>query len=77
MEFNPNKCKVLTDTSKACSALKMHGLSDCNWTRTHNHLVHKQTLNHLAKLAQVVVGFESSCGHLNFRFHTCFNQGVP
>ena len=31
-------------------------LSDCNWTRTHNHLVHKQTFqkrtpNHLAKLA--------------------------
>ena len=20
---------------------------DCNWTRTHNHLVSKQTLNHL------------------------------
>ena len=26
--------------------------SDCNWTRTHNHLVHKQTLNYLAKLAK-------------------------
>ena len=26
-------------------------ISDCNWTRTHNHLVHKRTLNHLAKLA--------------------------
>ena len=25
-------------------------LSDCNWTRSHNHLVHKQTLNHLAKM---------------------------
>ena len=24
-------------------------LSDCNWTRTHNHLVPKRTLNHLAK----------------------------
>ena len=24
---------------------------DCNWYRTHNHLVHKRTLNHLAKLA--------------------------
>ena len=31
--------------------LKTCSLSDCNWTRTHNHLVHKQTLNHLAKLA--------------------------
>ena len=27
-------------------------LSDCNWTRTHNHLVRKQTLNHLAKLTK-------------------------
>ena len=26
--------------------------SDYNWTRTHNHLVHKQTLNHLASLAK-------------------------
>ena len=24
----------------------------CNWTRTHNHLVHKRTLNHLAKLVK-------------------------
>ena len=27
-------------------------LSDCNWTQTHNHFVHKQTLNYLAKLAK-------------------------
>ena len=26
------------------------GISDCNETRTHNHLVRKQTLNYLAKL---------------------------
>ena len=25
---------------------------DCNWTRTHNHLLHKRTFNHLAKLAK-------------------------
>ena len=30
-----------------------NGLRDYNWTRTHNHLVHKQTLNHLAKLASL------------------------
>ena len=30
----------------------MTWLSDCNWTRTHNHLVHKRILNHLAKLAK-------------------------
>ena len=27
-------------------------LSDCNETRIHNHLLCKQTLNHLAKLAK-------------------------
>ena len=32
--------------------LKAHLVSDCNWIRTHNHLVHKRTLNHLAKLAK-------------------------
>ena len=26
--------------------------SDCNWTRTHNHLARKRTLNHLAKLTK-------------------------
>ena len=26
--------------------------NDCNWTRTHNHLVGKRTLNHLAKLTR-------------------------
>ena len=31
---------------------KIWSLSDWNWTRTHNHLVHKRTLNHLAKLAK-------------------------
>ena len=46
---------------------KIWTLSNCNWTRTHNHLVRKRTLNHLAKLA--------SCSHLNFRFCACFEQG--
>ena len=27
--------------------------SDCSGTRTHNHLVRKRTLNHLAKLASL------------------------
>ena len=26
------------------------GENDCNWTQTQNHLVCKQTLNHLTKL---------------------------
>ena len=31
---------------------KQKCLCDCNGTRTHNHLVRKQTLNHLAKLGK-------------------------
>ena len=31
---------------------KIWTLSNCNWTRTHNHLVRKRTLNHLAELAK-------------------------
>ena len=34
----------------ARSRRKIWSLSDCIWTRTHNHLVHKRILNHLAKL---------------------------
>ena len=30
---------------------EIRSLSDCNWTRIHNHLVCKRTLKHLAKLA--------------------------
>ena len=36
-------------------------LSDCKETRTQNHLVHKQTLNHLAKLATIECGFTLKC----------------
>ena len=35
----------------ARSRREIWSLSDCNWIRTHNHLVHKRTLNHLAKPA--------------------------
>ena len=51
-------------------------LSDCNGTRTHNHLARKRTLNHLAKLAinswmfvykLCGCGFESHCSHLNYQ----------
>ena len=34
------------------SLREIWSLSDCNWTQTHNHLVHKRTLIHLAKLAK-------------------------
>ena len=35
----------------ARSRREIWSLSDCNWTRTQNHLVRKRTLNHWAKLA--------------------------
>ena len=48
-----------TDTTVAITFMKNRDyindkwyLSDCNWTRTHNHLVRKRILNHLAKLAK-------------------------
>ena len=36
---------------------KIWSLCDCNWTRTHNHLVRKQTFNYLAKLASLAKWF--------------------
>ena len=49
-----NKCG---ETFRRCSLCNFYyfldkNFSDCNWIRTHNHLVHKRTLNHLAKLAK-------------------------
>ena len=54
-------------------ARSRHGiwsLSDFNWTRTHNHLVHKRALNHLAKLVNWL-----SCDWAVF--FTCSEYGVP
>ena len=63
----------------ARSKRKIWSLSDCNYTRTHDHLVHKQTRNHLPKLdlAKLCLakcwvfvkelsgcGFQFSCSHL-------------
>ena len=36
----------------AQNRLNIWSLSDCNGTQTHNHVVHKRTLNYLAKLAK-------------------------
>ena len=41
--------KRIDDIRKELINLKYN---DCNWIQTHNHLVHKRTLNHLAKLAK-------------------------
>ena len=46
-------------------------LRDCNWTPTHNP-------NGWVFVYELSgFGFESSCSHLNFRFHACSEQGVP
>ena len=40
-----------------------------NWTRTHNHLVRKRTLNHLAKLAEIdltKLGYMVECSFTNY-----------
>ena len=47
-------------------------ISDCNWTRIHNHLVRIRIFVYELSAC----GFESSCSHLNFRFRACFEQGV-
>ena len=49
-------------------------LTDCNGTRTHNHLVHKRTV-FVYELSGC--GFEFRCSHLIFRYGACFDQGVP
>ena len=48
--------------------------NDCNGTRTDNHLVRKQTLKHLAKLAKWL-----SCGVSTYlyQYPACFVQKVP
>ena len=35
------------------SRREIWSLSDCSWTWVNNHLIHKRTLNHLAKLASL------------------------
>ena len=58
-------------------------VSDCNWTRTHDHLTRKRTFYPVWLNDWVFVyelsgcGFESSCSYLNFKFRACFKQGVP
>ena len=58
------------------SKCKIWRLIDCNWARTHNHLLRKRTLNYLAQLAKFfscVVGTylyrEFDCMFLSFHVH--------
>ena len=66
--YSPVSFRVIINDHYKCFSKKSL-LSDCNWTRTQNHLVRKQKLT-FSEL-------ESSCSHLNFRFRACFDQGVP
>ena len=52
------------------SSSEIWRLSDCNWTRSHNHLVCKQTLNHLAKLAKCLV-FVCEISVCRLKSHHC------
>ena len=57
-------------------------LSDCNRTGTHNHLVRKWTLNHLAKLAKwlscvVSTYLYSAFDCMFFSCHICISDWTP
>ena len=43
-------CMFLSRTPFRVNSYEIWSLSDCNWTRTCNHLVRKRTFNYLAKL---------------------------
>ena len=51
---------------------KVNSFSDCNWTRTQNHLVRSRTLNHLAKLAKWLICVLST--YLYGAFNCMFGQ---
>ena len=58
---------VALDISKA-----FERLSDCNGTRTHNHLVRKPTLNHLAKFVMLVFFTNLSLMEFQVRYLVLF-----
>ena len=65
----------------ARSRREIWSLSDCNWTRTQNHLVRKRTLNHLAKLAKWLSRVLSTylCGSFDGMFlscHVCVSEWI-
>ena len=58
------------------STREIWSLSECNWTWTHNHLVHKPTLNHLAKVPKQIVSLFISKQKVFYRryFKRCCNN---
>ena len=54
-------------------------INECDGNQTRNHLVCKQTLNDLAKLAslaKLLSGYELDSRCSNVRYRTCFEQPV-
>ena len=62
----------------ARSRCEIWSLSDCNWTRTQNHLVGKPFWPNGGVFVYELSGsgFQFSYSHLNFRFRACFKQGI-
>ena len=65
----------------ARSRREIWSLSNCNWTRTQNHLVRKWTLNHLAKLTKWLSCVLSTYlyGAFDCMFlpcHVCFSEWI-
>ena len=62
-----NECKIYSCLNVkellAQSRSKIWSWTDCNWTRTHNHLVCKRTLKHLVKLTKWLSCVLSTCLH--------------
>ena len=65
---NEISCAIYANRKKVFSS-STDRLSDCNGTRTHNPLLLVYELSGCR--------FQSCCNHLNFRYHTCLEQGVP
>ena len=51
-DFNAKSSNLTSNDTTIAEYAQLDYLSNCNGTRTHNHLVCKRTLNHLAKLAK-------------------------
>ena len=61
-------------------AFEHNTICDSNGIQTCSHLVLKRTLNHFTKLVKWLTCVASTCLygiHLNFRYRTCFEKGVP
>ena len=77
--INPVWLPEFRGTSRAWNRRNIWDLLDCNGTRTHNHLVHKRTLNHFVKLGNwlscVVSTYlygavDCSCYHVMYAFQS-------